>query len=119
VPILHAPKDELCGWFLLNQLKRLSKTLERLYLNRRLVHIFVCHESIKKLILTTLTRGGVNLAKQNEIINDEVAGLHNGNGVSGECGEIKKAFVEPTISVPVDVLEATTFFQSATSNVTN
>ena len=52
------------------------------------------------------------MAKQNEIINEE-------NGVSGECSEIKKAFVEPAISVPVDVLEATTFFQAATSGVTN
>jgi len=59
------------------------------------------------------------LAKQNEIINEEIAGLHSGPGVSGECGEIKKVFVEPTISVPVDVLEATTFFQAATSGVTN
>ena len=59
------------------------------------------------------------MAKQNEIINEEVAGLHNGNGVSGERSEIKKAFVEPTISVPVDVLEATTFFQAATSGATN
>ena len=57
------------------------------------------------------------MAKQNEIINEEKAGLNNGTGVSG--GEIKKAFVEPTISVPVDVLEATTFFQSATSGATN
>jgi len=57
------------------------------------------------------------LAKQNEIINEEIAGLHN--GVSGECSEIKKAFVEPTISVPVDVLEATTFFQAASSGATN
>jgi len=57
------------------------------------------------------------LAKQNEIINnEEIADLHNG---SGEGGEIKKVFVEPAISVPVDVLEATTFFQSATSGVTN
>lgn len=31
----------------------------------------------------------------------------------------KKAFVEPEISSPVDVLEATTFFQSATSGATN
>jgi hypothetical protein len=52
------------------------------------------------------------LSKQNEIVNEE-------NGVSEERSEIKKAFVEPTISVPVDVLEATTFFQAATSNVTN
>ena len=59
------------------------------------------------------------MAKQNEIINEEIADLHSGNRVSGECSEIKKVFVEPTISVPVDVLEATTFFQAATSGVTN
>ena len=58
------------------------------------------------------------MAKQNEIINEEGAGLHSGNGVS-EGSEIKKVFVEPTISVPVDVLEATTFFQAATSGATN
>ena len=58
------------------------------------------------------------MAKQNEIINEEIAGLHNDKSVSGS-GEIKKAFVEPAISVPVDVLEATTFFQSATSGATN
>ena len=53
------------------------------------------------------------MAKQNEIINnEEVAGRE-------ESSEMKKVFVEPTISVPVDVLEATTFFQSATSGVTN
>ena len=57
------------------------------------------------------------MAKQNEIINEEIAGLHN--GLTGEYGEIKKAFVEPTISVPVDVLEATTFFQEASSGATN
>ena len=57
------------------------------------------------------------MAKQNEIINEEIAGLHK--GVSGESSEIKKVFVEPTISVPVDVLEATTFFQAATSGATN
>ena len=56
------------------------------------------------------------MAKQNEIVNEQIAGLQN---VSGECSEIKKAFVEPTISVPVDVLEATTFFQAATSGATN
>ena len=59
------------------------------------------------------------MAKQNEIINAEIAGLHNGSGVSGEVSEIKKVFVEPTISVPVDVLEATTFFQAASSGSTN
>jgi hypothetical protein len=58
------------------------------------------------------------LAKQNENINEEIAGLHEGN-VSAEGSKIKKEFVEPTISVPVDVLEATTFFQATTSHVTN
>lgn len=53
------------------------------------------------------------MAKQNEIINEEIA-----DG-SGEGSEIKKVFVEPAISVPVDVLEATTFFQASTSGVTN
>lgn len=67
-------------------------------------------------IVSKLSRRQLNLAKQNEIINEEIAGLQNG---SGEGSEIKKVFVEPAISVPVDVLEATTFFQSATSGVTN
>jgi len=31
----------------------------------------------------------------------------------------KKAFIVPEISVPVDVLEATTFFQAAASGGTN
>ena len=34
-------------------------------------------------------------------------------------GAVRKPFVEPEVSVPVDVLEATTFFQSATSGATN
>ena len=55
---------------------------------------------------------------QNDIINEENAGLKNANG-AGESNELKKAFVEPAISVPVDVLEATTFFQAATSGATN
>ncbi|HYH84385.1 MAG TPA: hypothetical protein VEX60_02820 [Pyrinomonadaceae bacterium] len=31
----------------------------------------------------------------------------------------KKAFVEPEVSFPIDVLEATTFFQVTDSGVTN
>lgn len=57
------------------------------------------------------------MAKQNDIIKEEGAGLQSGN--TSEGTELKKAFVEPAISVPVDVLEATTFFQAATSGVTN
>jgi hypothetical protein len=58
------------------------------------------------------------LAKQNDIINEDNAVLKNANG-AGELNEHKKPFVEPAISVPVDVLEATTFFQAATSGATN
>jgi len=72
-----------------------------------------CHDSIKHLYYKL--EEAANLAKQNEIINEEIAG----NNVSTERSEMKKAFVEPTISVPVDVLEATTFFQAASSGVTN
>lgn len=32
---------------------------------------------------------------------------------------VRSAFIEPEISAPVDVLEATTFFQAATSGGTN
>lgn len=67
-------------------------------------------------IVSTYPRRQLNLAKQNEVINEEIVGSHNG---SGEVSEGKKVFVEPTISVPVDVLEATTFFASATSGGTN
>jgi hypothetical protein len=34
-------------------------------------------------------------------------------------GAVKKKFVEPEISQPVDVLEATTFFQAVDSGATN
>ena len=57
------------------------------------------------------------MAKKQDIIKEELGGLNNVD--SGEGIEGKKACVEPTISVPVDVLEATTFFQAATSGATN
>jgi len=56
------------------------------------------------------------LAKQNENINEEIGNLQS-EGKEGS--KIKKEFVEPAISVPVDVLEATTFFQATTSGVSN
>ena len=31
----------------------------------------------------------------------------------------KKSFIEPEITVPVDILEATTFFQTASSGASN
>ena len=58
------------------------------------------------------------MVKQNEILKEESAGLQT-EGVAKELSDRKKPFVEPAISVPVDVLEATTFFQAASSGVTN
>ena len=58
------------------------------------------------------------MAKQNEIINEEQAGLKI-EGSGKEATDRKKPFVEPAISVPVDVLEATTFFQASSSGATN
>jgi hypothetical protein len=85
-----------------------------------LVQHFCCHEVDQEPILIRNNRGGAQtLSKENEIITEELAGVQNGNAVAGESGEGKKAFVEPAISVPVDVLEATTFFQAATSGVIN
>lgn len=44
--------------------------------------------------------------------------LETPNAVAPATPE-KKPFVAPKISVPVDVLEATTFFQSVESGATN
>ena len=57
------------------------------------------------------------MVKQNDL-SEESGPVQNGNAV-GEAKEGKKVFVEPAISVPVDVLEATTFFQMASSGATN
>jgi hypothetical protein len=59
------------------------------------------------------------LSKQNELMIPEqfVEQGADHTVAAGEAG--KKAFVEPEITTAVDVLEATTFFQSATSGATN
>ena len=47
--------------------------------------------------------------------------LQNADAAAPQAPEAtqKKPFVAPRISVPVDVLEATTFFQSVESGATN
>lgn len=59
------------------------------------------------------------MCKQNEfVIPEQFVEQESERGApAAEAG--KKAFVEPEISTPVDVLEATTFFQSVTSGATN
>ena len=48
-----------------------------------------------------------------ELENKDAAASQNAESIE------KKPFVAPRISVPVDVLEATTFFQSTESGTTN
>jgi hypothetical protein len=60
------------------------------------------------------------LAKPNEILNQEPAGNEAKEDTGRDLvGSGKKLFVEPEISAPVDVLEATTFFQVVDRGATN
>ena len=56
------------------------------------------------------------MAKQNELITEKQNHFESSNE---EVSASKKPFVEPELSAAVDVLEATTFFQAASSGVTN
>jgi len=59
------------------------------------------------------------LIKQNEKQGMERTVEQKTQGVDARAtGNTKKKFIEPEISVPVDVLEATTFFQGSTSGST-
>ena len=59
------------------------------------------------------------MAKENEIPVHDQSGTQAEERIKVESTKGgRKLFVEPEISVPVDVLEATTFFQSVTSGVT-
>jgi hypothetical protein len=56
------------------------------------------------------------LAKEKEILVHDQSGTQAEEQIKTESTNGgRKLFVEPEISVPVDVLEATTFFQSVTS----
>ena len=56
------------------------------------------------------------MAKENENLMQEQSGTQAEEVIKAEATiSGRKLFVEPEISAPVDVLEATTFFQSVTS----
>jgi hypothetical protein len=60
------------------------------------------------------------LAKQNSFSLQENPLTQTDATVNAEViPTAKKQFIEPEISMPVDVLEATTFFQAITSGATN
>lgn len=56
------------------------------------------------------------MSKQSELITDKQ--IH-AEATNEEVSARKKPFVEPELSAAVDVLEATTFFQVASSGATN
>ena len=60
------------------------------------------------------------MAKQNSFsLQENVPTQSDVTGKAEQIQTAKKQFIEPEISMPVDVLEATTFFQAATSGSTN
>ena len=59
------------------------------------------------------------MVTQNEMLMQDQSGTQGEELVKRESTKSgRKLFVEPEISVPVDVLEATTFFQVVTSGST-
>lgn len=59
------------------------------------------------------------IKKEEMTIQESPAAQTEATSALGEPAEaVRRSFVEPEISVPVDVLEATTFFQGLTSGVT-
>lgn len=57
------------------------------------------------------------MAKQNEFLSENPNQVES--ILNDEVSQSKKPFIEPELSAAVDVLEATTFFQAASSGVTN
>ena len=67
--------------------------------------------------MPSISRRHPILAKQREFsVNEQ---LNNQAEFKKSEADDKKAFIEPEISSAVDVLEATTFFQAASSGATN
>jgi len=52
--------------------------------------------------------------KNSNTVNEQLEQLAQGESALAQPTEHKKPFVEPVVSVPVDVLEATAFFQGPT-----
>lgn len=52
--------------------------------------------------------------KNSNPVNEQLEQLERGEGALAQPTQDKKPFVEPVVSVPVDVLEATAFFQGPT-----
>ena len=59
-------------------------------------------------------------SKSENLIHEQIPRVDETEGTQTACADLsKKTFVEPEVSVPVDVLDSTTFFQFTESGVTN
>jgi hypothetical protein len=52
--------------------------------------------------------------KNSNPVNEQLEQVERGESALSQPTQDKKTFVEPVVSVPVDVLEATAFFQGPT-----
>ena len=52
--------------------------------------------------------------KNSNPVNEQLEEVERGESALTQSAQAKKPFIEPTVSVPVDVLEATAFFQGPT-----
>ena len=52
--------------------------------------------------------------KNSNPVNEQLKQVKDGDNALAQPAQDKKPFVEPVVSVPVDVLEATAFFQGPT-----
>lgn len=52
--------------------------------------------------------------KNSNLVNEQLEQVERSEGALNQPATEKKPFVEPVVSVPVDVLEATAFFQGPT-----
>lgn len=52
--------------------------------------------------------------KNSNLSNEQLQQVDGGESALAQPAQDKKPFVEPVVSVPVDVLEATAFFQGPT-----
>lgn len=59
------------------------------------------------------------MANNSDLKNHKESTNHTESNPNSEVSPAKKPFTEPELSAAVDVLEATTFFQAATSGATN
>ncbi|MFN2533578.1 MAG: hypothetical protein ABR555_20040 [Pyrinomonadaceae bacterium] len=59
------------------------------------------------------------MATQNKMLKQNEAANSDQNDRPEKTGKTRKQFVEPELSTPVDVLEATTFQPATSSGVTN